>query len=644
MAKILTSNIMNGISSAVSSYFTLAESNDILLQEKEILKIGNVLNSIFINRNDIDIPRIVVVGSQSSGKSSVLNSILGMDILPTGANMVTRTPLQLELIQSKNETKASFGEYIDSDFVVVKEVDISFPNPTSEQKHSISSTIKDITNRLAGDNMNISTIPIYLRIYSPHIPNLSLVDLPGLTMVACTDQGQPKDIKNMIKDLIKSYISHKSTIILAIMQARTDIEADIALDLIKECDPNGERTIGVLTKLDLMNEGTDISHLLEGRVSRDLLLGYGYFGIRNRNKIEMESKTVSDAIKLEHDYFIKHPIYNNPKYKDNLGIPALCKCLSSTLIKYIKKSLPSILDKINRELESHTLEISKLGSSLPNDDNSRSSYIHSVFASFSRNYISILNDRGKIENTGRNIKQILIDYRNKLSDIHPFNKLHDSYFLDSIHNCEGNHMSFPSPPIEVLEQIMKDSNKRPIFSLLDISHEYNQKVNTELLDLIDHLLVEMNIERFPNLKKFIHSICVNDILIPLQSETYRQINNELASQENYIWTDRQEFIQELHKNNSMLPELEPINIVKNLCNSYFNSVVYILKDTIPKKIMFYLVKASQLELSSKLFEKLKQQDMCYLLMEYEHINLRRNNLEKNIKDLQLAKGLIDGLL
>ncbi len=94
----------------------------------------------------------------------------------------------------------------------------------------------------------------------------------------------------------------------------------------------------------------------------------------------------------------------------------------------------------------------------------------------------------------------------------------------------------------------------------------------------------------------------------------------------------------------MLLELDQVNIVKNLCNSYFDSVVYILKDTIPKKIMFYLVKASQLELSSKLFEKLKQQDMTYLLMEYEHINQRRNNLEKNIKDLQLAKGLIDGLL
>ena len=91
---------MSGISALVNSVTNLwhsgEESN--LAQNREILKIGNVLNSLFIDRKNIEIPRLVVVGSQSSGKSSLLNSILGMDILPTGNNMVTRAPLQLELI------------------------------------------------------------------------------------------------------------------------------------------------------------------------------------------------------------------------------------------------------------------------------------------------------------------------------------------------------------------------------------------------------------------------------------------------------------------------------------------------------------------------------------------------------------------
>ena len=180
----------------------------------------------------------------------------------------------------------------------LNEINIDFP-PTDEQKLEIRGMIKQLTNQYAGTGMNITDNPIYLRIYSPNIPNLSLVDLPGLTMVACTDKGQPKDIKDRIRNLVGSYIKNKSSIIMAVMPARTDIEADIALDLIKEHDPRCERTVGILTKIDLMNEGTDITHLLENKVSKDLQLGYGYYAIKNRNKIEMDTMNVLDGLREE---------------------------------------------------------------------------------------------------------------------------------------------------------------------------------------------------------------------------------------------------------------------------------------------------------------------------------------------------------
>ena len=85
-------------------------------------------------------------------------------------------------------------------------------------------------------------------------------------MVACTDQGQPEDIKNQIKDLIKHYITQSNTIIMGILPARCDIEVDSALELIKSYDPKGERTIGILTKIDLMNVNTDISSYLMGNI------------------------------------------------------------------------------------------------------------------------------------------------------------------------------------------------------------------------------------------------------------------------------------------------------------------------------------------------------------------------------------------
>jgi replication fork clamp-binding protein CrfC len=297
----MTTQVSNLVSSVASYWSQSKEPFETLGQEKEILRIGNVLNSIFLNRNEIEIPHMVVVGSQSSGKSSILNSILGMDILPTGTNMVTRCPIQLELIQSKTEVKASFGTYdtANASWNNIKDITIKYPNPTNEQRTEILNTIQEITQKTAGNSMNISFEPIHIRIYSPNIPNLSLTDLPGLTMVACTDKGQPKNIKEQIRNLIGKYIAVKSSIILAVMPARTDIEADIALDLIKEYDPHGERTIGILTKIDLMNDGTDITNLLEGRVSKDLQLGYGYYGIRNRNHNEMETKNVMDGLQID---------------------------------------------------------------------------------------------------------------------------------------------------------------------------------------------------------------------------------------------------------------------------------------------------------------------------------------------------------
>lgn len=641
MSKAISTSILSNVASTVSSLLYSSENFELLGQEKEILKIGNVLNSILINRNDIEIPKLVVVGSQSSGKSSILNSILGMDILPTGSNMVTRGPLMMELVQTKSEVKAVFGTYIDGIWDTVKEINIQYPNPTIEQKHTITETIKELTIKYAGDGMNITNIPLYLRIYSPNIPNLSLVDLPGLTMIACTDQGQPKDIKDRIKALVGEYISPKSTIILAVMPARTDIEADIGLDLIKEYDPNGDRTLGILTKLDLMNDGTDITHLLENKLSKDLRLNYGYFGIRNRNKIEMETKSVIEGLKLEQEYFSRHTIYSNEKYKERLGVPALCRSLSNILVKSLKKNLPGILEKISSELDLQEKTLIKLGTCIPKDDTQKTAYVHKVIAKLTRNFSTTLEDRGKIISTGRKIKQLFIDFRNNLNSLDPFdNKFYkDTYFEEIVANCEGNHMSSPSPPIEVLEQILKDPSIRPLLSCSELSQKCAQSILNELIELIEVLIKDIGIERFPHFSHYINNNCINEIFIPLLKKTYKCIEDELQCQETYIWTENKDFLTSLTKCNS-----SNIQLIRDLCKSYFKSVIIILEDVIPKKIMYHLVSQSQREMATILYENLKSVDICQLLEENGEINIQRNKLEKSIKDLQTAKSSIESII
>ena len=633
MAKTLVKNVYK--------YFNAPNDYNILGKDKDILKIGNVLNSIFINRNEIDIPKLVVIGSQSSGKSSILNSILGLDILPTGSNMATRGPLQLELIQSIKEVCAIFGEYMDGAWVEIKKISLDLPNPTNEQKREINSLIRSITNEYAGDGMNITTIPIYLRIYSPHIPNLSLVDLPGLTMVACTDKGQPKDIKDKIRALLASYIKDENAIIMAVMPARTDLEADLALDLVKEYDPEGIRTVGILTKLDLMNEGTDITNYLENKISRDLQLKLGYYGIKNRNNIQMIEYNALEGLTIEAEYINSHRIYSNSKYKNNLGIPALCNNLSNVLVKSLKKNIPGILEKINKDLLEAQTKLSKLGTPIPDEDTLKSAFIHKTIAKLSRRYISILEDRGKNINAARNIKNHFKKLRKKLEKLEPFSKENtsDQFIKNAIDNCEGNHMSFPSPPVEVLEQMLKDSIIKPFNFVLEPSHKCSQDILAELTDLIEILIKDIGVDRFPKFYKLVSSTLLNEVLLRGIENLYVNLISEISCQENYIWTNEGTFLDILDKNNTC-----NVDVMRLLANNYYKSIIYILQDTIPKKIMFYLVSFSEKNLSIKLYESIKQENPTELLTEYDEIENERKILKKSISELSKAKKMIDEIL
>jgi vacuolar protein sorting-associated protein 1 len=106
------------------------------------------------------------------------------------------------------------------------------------------------TEAKTGRNAGISPLPINLRIYSPNVLTLTLVDLPGLTKVPVGDQ--PRDIEKQIRDMLMKYISRPSCIILAVTPANTDLANSDGLKLAREVDPEGQRTIGVLTKIDLM--------------------------------------------------------------------------------------------------------------------------------------------------------------------------------------------------------------------------------------------------------------------------------------------------------------------------------------------------------------------------------------------------------
>ncbi|KAL0850378.1 hypothetical protein ABMA28_012204 [Loxostege sticticalis] len=298
---------------------------------EQLIPIVNKLQDAFTQLGvhmQLDLPQIAVVGGQSAGKSSVLENFVGRDFLPRGSGIVTRRPLILQLING-NAEYAEFLHCKGKKFVDFNEV---------------RSEIEAETDRITGSNKGISPVPINLRVYSPNVLNLTLIDLPGLTKVPIGDQ--PIDIEQQIKAMIFQFIRRESCLILAVTPANTDLANSDALKLAKEVDPQGLRTIGVITKLDLMDEGTDARDVLENKL---LPLRRGYIGVVNRSQKDIEGrKDISAALAAERKFFLSHPSYRH--LADRLGTPYLQRVLNQQLTNHIRDTLPGLRDKLQKQL------------------------------------------------------------------------------------------------------------------------------------------------------------------------------------------------------------------------------------------------------------------------------------------------------
>lgn len=313
-----------------------------------LIGVVNKLQDAFANLGvsfSLDLPQIAVVGGQSAGKSSVLENFVGRDFLPRGSGIVTRRPLILQLCHSQQE----YGEFQHARGKIFTDFD------------QIRKEIEDETDRCTGKNKGISPIPINLRVHSPHVLNLTLIDLPGLTKVPVGDQ--PADIEHQIKEMILTYITRENCLVLAVTPANQDLATSDALKLAREVDPSGLRTIGVLTKIDLMDQGTDARDILENRV---FPLRRGYIGVICRSQKDIENKIdITAALHKERKYFISHPSYTH--LAERCGTPYLQRTLNQQLTNHIRDTLPSLRDKLQRQMFSLEKDVSEFKNYRPDD-------------------------------------------------------------------------------------------------------------------------------------------------------------------------------------------------------------------------------------------------------------------------------------
>ncbi|KAM9385479.1 dynamin 3a isoform 6-T7 [Pholidichthys leucotaenia] len=297
----------------------------------------------------LHLPQIAVVGGQSAGKSSVLEDFVGRDFLPRGSGIVTRRPLILQLLNANTE----YGEFHHCKGKKFTDFD------------AIRKEIEAETCRITGSNKAISPAPIHLRIYSPHVLNLTLVDLPGITKVPVGDQ--PADIEYQIRDMVMQYICKENCLILAVTPANTDLANSDALKLAKDVDPQGQRTIGVITKLDLMDAGTNAREVLENRV---LPLRRGYIGVVNRSQKDIDGKkNIKEALLAEKKFFLSHPAYKH--MAETMGTPYLQRILNQQLTNHIRDSLPTFRSHLQNQLLALNKEVEDYKDYDPDDPTRR---------------------------------------------------------------------------------------------------------------------------------------------------------------------------------------------------------------------------------------------------------------------------------
>jgi len=206
--------------------------------------------------------------------------------------------------------------------------------------------------------------PIVLTIYSPDVPNLSLVDLPGITKNAIGDQD--KNIEKITKDMARRYIKVDRTIILCVTPANVDLATSDSIQMAQEqeIDPLGERTLGVITMIDLMNQGTNALKIL---TNNEFPLKHGYIAVKNRSPKDIkDGMLVKAALKNEEEWFSNHNVYRS--YPLLWGSKRLSERLSELLSKQIVNSLPDIKKEISKTLTKADGDLQTLGDPLPQEE------------------------------------------------------------------------------------------------------------------------------------------------------------------------------------------------------------------------------------------------------------------------------------
>ena len=582
----------------------------------------------------IRLPRICSLGTQSSGKSSVLESIVGLDFLPRGDGVVTRRPLELRLNHiMSGKPWAVFEEKKDEKFT---------------DFNKVRETIESLTEEVCKGEKNIVDKPIVLNVYSTTCPDLTLVDLPGVTRVPVGKQ--PKNIEEITKNMALRYIKDPLTIILCVIAANSDIATSDGLKMAKETDVTGVRTLGVLTKLDIMDEGTDASKAL---LNKEIPLKLGYVGVKNRSKQDLINRiSMEEAQKKERAFFRSHKIYKHLP-PECYGSDVLIKKLTKILFKIIRDNLPGIIKNINDSIRHCEEELKILGTPMPTDDAGKFSMLWNLLSEYCETFKSILQGKylikGDVNLRDEGGFKIQALFKNLLFEYTGDYKATESYLDQDIQKSLDLHSgdSIPGfPSVDAFYHLLKpklEELKEPINECFQSVYSYLEVLSLKILD--------KTFGRFPQVISGINEI-INRFLIEKKEKAEHLINSIIDMDINYLFTNDLDYMRE---NSAFLRARKDSNasrdsnqgksiFIKDIrmrIESYFKLIVKNLRNAIPKVLEYSLIREIENNMKIKLYDMLMTESkIIKALNEPEGLARQRMEFSRQIKVMKEAQKVI----
>lgn len=303
----------------------------------------------------VDLPQIIVVGDQSSGKSSVLEAISRVRF-PVKDGLCTRFATEL-VLRTDSQTKV--------DVRVLPHSVLDKPTPPFDErsfnKDDLPRIVEEAKKKILENDAGFSEDVLRIEIRSPDVPHLTLVDLPGF--YHSEDENQSAAGRKIVDRLVERYMARKNSIILAVISARNQIILQKVLSKVKLHDKFKERTIGIITKPDVLTSDTQDENnfiRLAKNLDRSHELYLGWHVLRNRG--EMEASDTDEQRDEKEMKFFESGLWSSVPSK-NRGVAALRKKLSGILLQHIKNNLQGLIESIEKNINGRKAQLERLGES-----------------------------------------------------------------------------------------------------------------------------------------------------------------------------------------------------------------------------------------------------------------------------------------